>query len=772
VKGVSLLFIYQWSEPHFNDLVFIFHIKIIAYLLTAIPRAMKRFFGLLMFLCSSVIAIAQNNLPPVFEIRSDTALVDTLPNKYWQMLEDKNGSLAFEQVSKSSLTNKFHYDTSKKINYDVPFYWFRFSLKNTMDHKIEIGFNDPPFQWITDWYIITGSGVLHKHTGYGTPWSKDDALKLDDFYNFLPVTIEPGQTAVLYKRIYFHQVIFYNTHPKQFFIAYGFTDKVITQNYIKDEGHYFKGIHDSFFFGVMLLAAVFNFFFFLIVRERMYLYFALYVFFLGFGNFNEEFYHVFLREHPLIYYYVASLAFLPAEFFMTFFVRSLLHTKKYYPGWDKFLFSWNLLYATSYLALFFLDHYLSGTNKEGVGNFISYVIDVILHISVLITLFLFLKRNIRFNRQFLLAIIPAFTIWVIGEDTHWLYIELHYLFNVQLPGFDIWLIQNWGLIETICLFWQVLCFSWFLFHYFVELRKQVIQKELEKEIERSQLIEQQKSVLEEQVTERTAELRQSLQELKSTQAQLIQSEKMASLGELTAGIAHEIQNPLNFVNNFSEVNKEMLQEMQSELKSGNVDEAIAISSDIIDNEEKINHHGKRADSIVKGMLQHSRASSGQKELTDINKLADEYLRLSYHGMRARDKNFNAEMQTDFDETIGKINVVPQDIGRVLLNLFNNAFYAVYEKKKTTDDTYQPTVTVQTKELNDKIEIRVSDNGNGIPKNIIDKIYQPFFTTKPTGQGTGLGLSLAYDIIKAHGGEIKVETKEHEGSGFMIQLPII
>ena len=274
------------------------------------------------------------------------------------------------------------------------------------------------------------------------------------------------------------------------------------------------------------------------------------------------------------------------------------------------------------------------------------------------------------------------------------------------------------------------------------------------------------------------QVEKTLVDLRQAQQQLIQSEKMASLGELTAGIAHEIQNPLNFVNNFSEVNKEMLQEMQTELKSGNVDEAINISNDIIDNEEKINHHGKRADAIVKGMLQHSRAGSGQKELTDINKLADEYLRLSYYGMRAKDKSLNAAFKTDFDETIEKLNVIPQDIGRVLLNLFNNAFFAVNERKKTADELYQPTVSVVTKKLNarpddplkrDKIEIIVKDNGNGIPQNIIDKIFQPFFTTKPSGQGTGLGLSLAYDIIKAHGGEIKVATKEGEGSEFIIIL---
>jgi len=268
----------------------------------------------------------------------------------------------------------------------------------------------------------------------------------------------------------------------------------------------------------------------------------------------------------------------------------------------------------------------------------------------------------------------------------------------------------------------------------------------------------------------------TLQELTSTQAQLIQSEKMASLGELTAGIAHEIQNPLNFVNNFSDVNKELLTELKEEADKGNIEEVKTIANNVKENEEKINHHGKRADAIVKGMLQHSKQTKGVKEPTDINALCDEYLRLSYHGMRAKDKSFNADFKTDFDESlsadeagIGKINIVPQDIARVLLNLFNNAFYETNEKKRTAAENYNPLVSVQTKKIDDKVEIAVSDNGNGIPQNIVDKIFQPFFTTKPTGQGTGLGLSLSYDIIKAHGGEIKVESKEGEGSKFLIRL---
>jgi signal transduction histidine kinase/streptogramin lyase len=266
------------------------------------------------------------------------------------------------------------------------------------------------------------------------------------------------------------------------------------------------------------------------------------------------------------------------------------------------------------------------------------------------------------------------------------------------------------------------------------------------------------------------EIEKAYHELKTTQQQLIQQEKMASLGELTAGIAHEIQNPLNFVNNFSEINKELVDELHHELKAGKIEDAIAISNDIKENEEKINHHGKRADAIVKGMLQHSRTSSGQKEPTDINALADEYLRLAYHGLRAKDKSFNAITKTDFDNSIGKINVVSQEIGRVILNLINNAFYAASEKQKQNITGYESIVIVSTKKVNGKVEISVKDNGNGIPQKVFDKIFHPFFTTKPTGQGTGLGLSLSYDIVKAHGGELKVETREGEGSEFIISIP--
>lgn len=278
--------------------------------------------------------------------------------------------------------------------------------------------------------------------------------------------------------------------------------------------------------------------------------------------------------------------------------------------------------------------------------------------------------------------------------------------------------------------------------------------------------------LQKKVDEQTEELKQSFQDLKATQSQLIHAEKMASLGELTAGIAHEIQNPLNFVNNFSEVSNELIDEMYEEIENGDYAEVKAIAKDLRSNLEKITHHGKRADGIVKGMLQHSRSGSGEKELVNLNKLADEYFRLAYHGLRAKEKSFNAHLETDFDESIEPIYIIPQDIGRVILNVFTNAFYAVSEKKSTTlQKDYEPNVTLKTKKLNDAIEITVTDNGNGIPKNILNKIFEPFYTTKPTGKGTGLGLSMSYDIIRAHNGELDVATEIGKFTEFKIILPI-
>jgi signal transduction histidine kinase len=341
--------------------------------------------------------------------------------------------------------------------------------------------------------------------------------------------------------------------------------------------------------------------------------------------------------------------------------------------------------------------------------------------------------------------IHTFQVKAIGDSLEWTDV-LEYQFTILPPWWHTW----WAYVIYAFLFLSGL-------YFFSKWRERKLRIEKEK--------------LELIVYERTTELKESLDHLNSTQSQLIQAEKMASLGELTAGIAHEIQNPLNFVNNFSEVSSELIDEMNEVLDEGNIEEAKEISQDLKQNLEKINHHGKRADAIVKGMLDHSRTNSGEKIPTDINALCDEYLRLSYHGLRAKDKSFNAAFETAFDPDLPKINVVVQDIGRVLLNLINNAFYAVNERSKEGLTGYKPRVEVSTRQVENGIIISVKDNGNGIPEHIKDKIFQPFFTTKPTGQGTGLGLSLSYDIVKVHGGTIAVNSLRDQGTEFIITLPI-
>jgi signal transduction histidine kinase len=455
------------------------------------------------------------------------------------------------------------------------------------------------------------------------------------------------------------------------------------------------------------------------------------------------------------------------------FVRTYLQVSKSYPRWNKWIrFIANFFFAVLIVSTFFLSVFY---NDIRISNrfVIIPIIEILFWLSFIITIIIFLLKITRETRMFLIGVLPL-TVCLLAATL----VKIGAIFSVSIRNSDTNSVMFFGYANGVASIWLMVIISWTLFKRFANQEKKLAQEKLEKEqlakeqeIEKRELIAQQKVELEKQVMERTSELKQSLQELKGTQAQLIQSEKMASLGELTAGIAHEIQNPLNFVNNFSDVNQELLQELKEEADKGNIEDVKAIANDVIGNEEKINHHGKRADAIVKGMLQHSRKRSGQKEATDINALADEYLRLSYHGLRAKDKSFNAEIKTDFDGSIEKINIIPQDIGRVFLNLFNNAFYAVNEQKNSNSISYQPTVFVKTEKCDDKIYITIRDNGNGIPQKILDKIFQPFFTTKPTGEGTGLGLSLSYDIIKAHGGEIKVESKEGEGTEFIIQLPI-
>ena len=427
---------------------------------------------------------------------------------------------------------------------------------------------------------------------------------------------------------------------------------------------------------------------------------------------------------------------------------------------------WSLIALT-------LAEFLSDWFTYKVGDFIQvYIISNLITLETVRVSFLALKQKQRGAWIIVIGAISFAVFWsifVVGRYFHFQYKPLTAIYGYG----DI--LSNLALLSmpvatSIYLGLEFAFTNTVLKNKIAEI-KVLSKKNIEQEKEKQQILASQNEMLEQQVTQRTAELKYSLENLKSTQAQLIQSEKMASLGELTAGIAHEIQNPLNFVNNFSEVNKELIHEASQANTSGNSNEVAELLSTLKDNEEKINHHGKRADAIVKGMLQHSRTGSSTKEPTDINRLADEYLRLAYQGFRARDKTFNATFTTEFDSSVGNVNIVPQEIGRVILNLVNNAFYAVNERAKQSVPGYEPSVIVGTRRLADRIEVSVKDNGNGIPGSIIEKIFQPFFTTKPTGQGTGLGLSLAYDIVtKGHGGELKVETKEDKGSVFIIYLP--
>jgi two-component system NtrC family sensor kinase len=447
------------------------------------------------------------------------------------------------------------------------------------------------------------------------------------------------------------------------------------------------------------------------------------------------------------------------SFFLIQHIRITLHTKERLPYWDK------MLDYAKYLSIAIMCTYYAASTPAWFGW--------VWHPFMILLVFTIYKNEEFFSvKGIVQSIIPFIAISVISD-----------LVRTVAPSFHDQYGEYFGAFRFFAF---ALCFIiWF----YARKQQKILLKEREERLQEEKESKAQKESLEYLVAERTyeltlqkEELQKAIEELKSTQNQLIQSEKMASLGELTAGIAHEIQNPLNFVNNFSEVSVELCQELEEEIDKTTIAERDKeyikeIIGDLSQNQQKITHHGKRADSIVKGMLQHSRASSGEMEAVDINALADEYMRLAYHGLRAKNKEFNSALITDFDESIGKVKVLPQDLGRVFLNLFTNAFYAVADKKQKLAETdpnttYKPEVKITTKKFADKLYIRVLDNGTGMPEHVKAKIFQPFFTTKPTGQGTGLGLSMSYDIVtNGHGGSLDVESVPGESTEFRITLPV-
>ncbi len=742
------------------------------------PAFLKKITGIILLCLTCFFTKAQLVLPPVYEIKSDTINFQQLDNNFWQILTDKDGKLTIDEVS---VSNRFRNASLKLDDTLAKAYWIRYSLKNTMIGEAGIALNS--LSDYDDFYIAQPGGKWkHYISGEKYDWNKKDGLKKT---NCIPFPMQPDAQVLVYQRVANDAY-----GLKSFFAVYIVsTAKIIQDNYVAPFENTnkrfnifsFDQLKDMFIIGFLVFAGFFNLFFFAVVRERMYLYFSLFLFALSSNRLFNTSYRYFFEMRPdfvqYVFYLYIAWAFI--QFFLIHFIRYFFKTYEFYKKWDRFLFFQSFFWA----LVIFLKNLI--TTIPGWWNktlsFLNLLPLPIIFISLLITLFLFVAkaRTEKFTRLMIIAAFP-FVFWYATSLSS--EVTAQFTSSKLFSSLYQWTHTNFRTIEIICMSWFVLFSSRILFLRYSQLQKDNIQQALEKEkllrdkeLERTQLIEQQKELLEKQVEERTSELKQSIEELKATQSQLIQSEKMASLGELTAGIAHEIQNPLNFVNNFSEVNKELLVEMKDEIKKGNIDEVNALADDVIANEEKINHHGKRADAIVKGMLQHSRSSSATKEPTDINKLADEYLRLAYHGLRAKDKSFNATLKTDFDESIGDLNIIPQDIGRVILNLIINAFYAANEKALSAVATpaaakYEPTVSVSTKKIADKVLIAVKDNGNGIPQKILDKIFQPFFTTKPAGQGTGLGLSLSYDIVNAHGGKLKVETKEGEGTEFIVELP--
>lgn len=716
---------------------------------------------LMLYLLVPFFCRGQDSLPPIFEMR-DTSQ-KTISDLHWQMLENTDGKIGFPEVTRST---GFHSNTTKEKGMGfngTKDYWLRWQMKNLTGKDQELVFSSSPGNYRREYYILRDSGSAQQlRTGWGVPMSERDTFKTR---TGVLIPIAAGETIQVYARQQLFNYDFYYDYK----LGFSLKDQYINDTYI-NEKLYRGDTRAAFIAGVLILGFLLSLFFYWIAKEKEYLYYALVLlleglWYLSIGT------NLFFKEKPwLLPWFDVFITF--GLFFLCVmqFVRHFLKTFTNYPKWDRFIVIMGITTVAFNFVMIYWNMRLS-YSLRGLPQAIFAILHTTLMLSLLISFFLPRLESKRFTNLAIMAAIPVFLIWTFAYGIDNISTAIRIQTGKPRPGWIDWMDRNDSLIEMFCIAWFAFWFTWILTQQYAIIRKQLTQQALAREKEKNEMMARQQQELEEQVEKRTTELKQSLDDLRNTQQQLIQAEKMASLGELTAGIAHEIQNPLNFVNNFSEVNNELIDEMKEELNTGNYQDAIAVAESVRQNNEKISHHGKRADSIVKGMLQHSRNSSGQKELADINMLVDECMRLSYHGLRAKDKTFNAKTETDFDSSLPKINIAPQDIGRVVLNLFTNAFYSVMQKKKQLGDSFEPIVTAKTSKVPTGITISIRDNGTGIPQKVIDKIYQPFFTTKPVGEGTGLGLSMSYDIItKGHNGELKADTKEGEYAEFTIYLP--
>ncbi|WP_205528278.1 ATP-binding protein [Flavobacterium psychrotrophum] len=693
----------------------------------------------------------KGSFPEVLEIKSDTATyINLSPEKAQYFVEKQGKPLTLAEVQKP--VNEVNFVPIKDSTFlGGTVLWVRYKIKNKTGSPL--GITIPQGIRQADIYVSNdGAKWNHYITGTAVPYSKRDGYKRMREVRF---TIPKDVEVMVYERDY------NGFSPMGLKISVGIEKNVLENAHDNNEAYVLPIITASIMAGIFFLAFVFNIFFYTVVRERLYLMHSLLLFAMFIAYLHIPLRDFFFKENTVV---PLITGFINRTFLFYLFVYTLLmilRTKKHYPK----IYKVAVAGATVFLLASLYRNFFYDINFIVSTVFVIRIFLLLLLFGIIIA-DLFQKRSAA--KLVALAIFPFILIF-----TFFLFTDIGVDPNEYFISFSI--------------VWAVVTISWSLFNRYrylqVQNAKHALDKERlarEKEEERNELIAKQNILLEQQVAQRTAALENSLAELKLTQNQLIQSEKMASLGELTAGIAHEIQNPLNFVNNFSDVSIELLQELKEEVEKGDTNEVNVIADDVMQNLEKIAHHGRRADGIVKGMLQHSRTSSGVKEPTDINALADEYLRLAYHGLRAKDKSFNAELVTDFGSSLAKANVIPQDMGRVLLNLFTNAFYATQQKTKlhTVNSSqpqlanYKPVITVSTKQVGNTVEITVTDNGTGIPDAIKDKILQPFFTTKPTGQGTGLGLSLSYDIVvKGHGGTIDILSEEGNFTTFTIKLPL-
>ncbi|MFD1142115.1 ATP-binding protein [Larkinella insperata] len=714
------------------------------------------------------VGVAQQPWPPVFEIKKDTGVYQ-IDTAHFQLLEDRAGDLTFDQVRRRS---DFHFDANRNPNRNTHVCWLRMRIKNSLDHDLKLflcEFNAAYF----DLYAQTTNGRWHhQRTGELIPRSQLPVHNADQERYRLFFQLRPGEQITFYQR---SENPFW--YPKLTFLAPRLeTEQQRIHSVYKSirvdrqwEDYFFEGIT----IGILFLAVCYNLYIFFSIRDKVYLYFAICLLFFNLDRNGFNLQLTLFPEQP--YLYKASQVFFFLVFY-TFFIQAIRNFIQ--PGPELTRLNKAITFSLVLLALMnvvqFFMFRISFIAPAIAIDLLEILIRVI-YVLLTIVIVKMIRRGSHDARFTLIATAPLFTLWLFTLMN----LLLYRLYKINLTD-QYW--YNFGYIETFCFAWMIIFFSGALLNRYNLARKRVVQQAIEKEqlekereIERSRLIASQNERLEQQVKERTAQLQTSLENLRATQDQLVQKEKLASLGELTAGIAHEIQNPLNFVNNFSEVSTELLTELEEEQQKPDRDPELEkeLLGDLKLNLQKISHHGNRASHIVQSMLAHSRNSTGERQASNLNQLCDEYLRLAYHGLRAKDSTFNCELATDLDPNPVPVHIIPQEIGRVLLNLFNNAFYTVQEKQKQTTEPYRPTVAVKTRFTDRQVEVRVIDNGMGMTDAVKTKLFQPFFTTKPTGEGTGLGLSLSYDIVtKGHGGTLTVESRPGQGSEFILVLPVV